>query len=520
MSGLVRTSVVVHAPRGAAPVLARLAPAREQHDELVVVEEHDGPVALAEPAPGVRVLSLPRPTGLQAALNLGAALARGLSLRLLEHVGAEPLVVPAEAFARVGGIDLLRDLEPGLLDLRERLAARDPEPGPDRAPLVSIVIPVRNRAELTAQCLQALARTCGRIPVEVIVADNGSDDWTGELVDRYDGWGLATRIANAENLGFGRACNQGLEAARGDHVLFLNNDTIPHPGWLEALVSTLDADPGVGAVGARLLYPNGTIQHAGVVLDSEGVSHHVHRGFPADDPAVTEERDLPAVTGACLLVRRPLLERLGGFDETYHMYVEDIDLCLRVWEAGSRVRYQPASVVTHLENGSVADRQWRDDNVLYGRQVFVRRWAGRWPAGVRKLAWPAVLPGGPPHLAVVALADELVDEPGSAAAWAATFAGVPATLVVYAPDESPGEVAARLVPALAEAGVGDDAGVDLLLVAVPRTSRGEAELAASVVAAFGDRSLDGPLAALPRIRPDARAELSRLAARARPPLAA
>lgn len=520
MSPRVRTSVVVHAPEGAAPVLARLAPGRDEHDELVVVEEHDGPVALAEPAPGVRVLSLPGPTGAQAALNLGAAVARGLSLRLLEHADAEPLVVPAEAFARVGGIDLMRPTGPGLAELRERLAARDPEPGPEPAPLVTIVIPVRGRAELTAQCLQALARTCGRIPVEVIVADNASEDWTAELVDRYAAWGLATRIANAENVGFGRACNQGLEAARGDHVLFLNNDTIPHPGWLEALVATVDADPGVGAVGARLLYPNGTIQHAGVVLDSEGVSHHVHRGVAADDLAVTEERDLPAVTGACLLVRRPLLERLGGFDETYHMYVEDIDLCLRVWDAGYRVRYQPASVVTHLENGSIVDIGWRNENVLYGRQVFVRRWAGRWPAGVRKLAWPIVLPGGPPHLAVVALADELVAEPRSAAAWAATFAGLPATLVVYAPDEAPSEVAARLVPALAAVGVDDEAGVDLLLVAVPRSSRGEAELAASVVAAFGERSLDGPLAALPRIRPGARDELARLAARALPPLAA
>ncbi|MEZ5102683.1 MAG: glycosyltransferase family 2 protein [Thermoleophilia bacterium] len=520
VSRRVRTSVVVHAPAGAAPVVARLGRQLEQHDELVVVQEHDGPVELAEPAPGVRVLSLPGPTGLQAALNLGAAVARGLSLRLHEHVDAEPLVVPAEAFARVGGLDLLRPVGPGLAELRDRLAARDPEPGPEPAPRVTIVIPVHDRAELTAQCLQALARTCGSVPVEVIVADNASDDWTAELVDRYARWGLATRIANEENLGFGRACNQGVEAARGDHVLFLNNDTIPHPGWLEALVATLDADPGVGAVGARLLYPDGTIQHAGVVLDSEGVSHHVHRGLPADDPAVTEERDLPAVTGACLILPRALLRRLGGFDESYHMYVEDIDLCLRVWEAGLRVRYQPAAVVTHLENGSIADVGWRNEHVLYGRQVFVRRWAGRWPAGVRKLAWPVVLPGGPPHLAVVALADELVAEPRSAAAWAATFAGLPATLVVYAPDAAPSDVAARLVPALAEAGVGDESGVDLLLVAVPRTSRGEAELASSVVAAFGERSLDGPLAALPRIRPDARAELARLAARALPPLAA
>jgi len=144
-------------------------------------------------------------------------------------------------------------------------------------PVVSIVIPVWNRPDLTSQCLEAIRRTAG-LPHEVIVVDNCSTDGTREFLAQEDEAGRLRAILNPENRGFGKACNQGLDAARGRHVLFLNNDTIPLAGWLEALVRTVEDDPGVGVVGSRLLYPDGTLQHSGIVWNDRLRLDHVHRG--------------------------------------------------------------------------------------------------------------------------------------------------------------------------------------------------------------------------------------------------
>ena len=214
---------------------------------------------------------------------------------------------------------------------------------------VSIVIPVFNRAELTEQCITSLAAaTTGDF--EVIVVDNASTDDTPALLDALGGAVIAIR--NAENQGFARACNTGARRANGDYVVFLNNDTIPHPGWLDALVAVIERDPEIGAVGARLLYPDGTIQHAGIAFSADFEPFHVYQGLPGKAPQVSVDRDCEAVTGACLLMPRALFLELGGFDEAYRMYFEDVDLCLRVRAAGRRVRYAAGSVVTHLERAS------------------------------------------------------------------------------------------------------------------------------------------------------------------------
>ena len=221
---------------------------------------------------------------------------------------------------------------------------------------VSIVIPVFNRAELTRDCLAALAATTrdrfAAVPgrVEVIVVDNASTDDTPALLA---GCGSAiTVVRHDENLGFARACNAGARHASGAYVVFLNNDTVPQPHWLDALVAAADSDPAIGAVGARLLYPNGTIQHAGLAFTPDFEPVHAFHGVAGDAPEVSHDRDCEAVTGACLLMPRALFLELGGFDEGYRMYFEDVDLCLRVRAAGRRVRYAAASVVVHLERAS------------------------------------------------------------------------------------------------------------------------------------------------------------------------
>ncbi len=261
-----------------------------------------------------------------------------------------------------------------------------------KAPVdVSIIIPVFNQLEYTKQCLEALTRNTPSELYEVVIVNNGSTDGTSDFLRREESAGSLRAVFNPENLGFAKACNQGAQIAQGQYILFLNNDTVPQPGWLEAMISMAESDPQIGIVGSRLLYPDGTIQHAGIAFTDQGLSYHVFRGAPGDYPAALESRDWPAVTGACLLIRRDLFQRLGGFDEDFHMYVEDLDLCLRAWEKGFRVAYCPTSVLIHFESASATDTARRDAQVRAGWQRLQERWAGRWPAQVWRLSQQASL---------------------------------------------------------------------------------------------------------------------------------
>ncbi|HEX3040678.1 MAG TPA: glycosyltransferase family 2 protein [Solirubrobacterales bacterium] len=213
----------------------------------------------------------------------------------------------------------------------------------------SVVVPVHGRAGLTERCLRLLLAD---LPAgcEAIVVDDASEDRTPRMLD---GFGEAIRALRLErNAGFAGACNAGAALARGEHLVFLNNDTEPQSGWLAALLDCAEAHPEAAVVGAKLLHPVGTVQHAGVVFGQDGYPHNLYAGFPAGHPAPNRKRRLQAVTGACMLVRREAFERVGGFDEGFLNSMEDVDLCLRLGEAGREVRYTPAAVVTHLESAT------------------------------------------------------------------------------------------------------------------------------------------------------------------------
>lgn len=244
-------------------------------------------------------------------------------------------------------------------------------------PRASIVIPVWNRADLTRTCLAALEATTRPTDFELIVVDNGSTDETSSLLAEQAAAGKLTVIANARNLGFAAACNQGAAAAAADAVVFLNNDTEPSDGWLDALLDAAEA-PDVGIVGARLLYPDGTIQHAGIEL-VDGVPDHPFRFAAADLPDANCRRDLDMVTGACLLAKRSLFEEIGGFDTCYVNGVEDVDLCLKAREAGYRVVYEPAALLTHHEGQTPG----RFDHVSQNLEKFFDRWRDRFDASGR-----------------------------------------------------------------------------------------------------------------------------------------
>ena len=241
----------------------------------------------------------------------------------------------------------------------------------------SIIIPVFNKAELTRNCLRTLRDTlAGAGEGEVIVIDNASSDETPEMLAEFP-W--ATVIRNERNLGFAGANNQGARIAKGQFLVLLNNDTQGFPGWLAAMLEVA-REPGVGAVGARLLFPNDTIQHAGVVVAGSVFGRgsfgpfHCRYGSPANDPTVTYRRDYQIVTGACLVTPRELYLELGGLDEIYWNGYEDVDYCLKVRERDLRVVYEPRATLYHFESQSGAQRFRK---VWWNVRTLTDRWRGK-----------------------------------------------------------------------------------------------------------------------------------------------
>jgi GT2 family glycosyltransferase len=216
---------------------------------------------------------------------------------------------------------------------------------------VSVVIPCFNRYELTVNCLAALKTD----NLEIILVDNGSFDDTRQLS------GTLT-VRNSHNLGFAKGCNQGAEVATGELVVFLNNDTEVQDGWLAPLVNQF-ADDTVSAVGPTLVYPDGTVQSAGIDITRDPIV--------ATNRTVSDGGNVWAVTGACLMVRKTVFDEVGGFDEGYWNGYEDVDLCLRIWESGGTVRHVPQSTVVHLESQSGPER-W--ERVRENEHRLQERW--------------------------------------------------------------------------------------------------------------------------------------------------
>jgi len=233
----------------------------------------------------------------------------------------------------------------------------------------SIVIPVRDRAALTTQCLDTLLGSPAQTAqIEIVVVDDASTDATPDTLAAYAD--QVEIVRHERNTGFGAACNDGATAAAGEWLLFLNNDTIPQPGWLDSLIAYAETRERLGVVGAKLLFPNDTVQHAGVVFSRRAHPLHIYAGFPADHPAVNVSRQFQAVTAACALIRRELFLDSGAFDPTFVNSYEDIDLCLRLRCLGYEIHYCHESVLYHLES---ATRDGLLDPANLGR--FLDRWA-------------------------------------------------------------------------------------------------------------------------------------------------
>jgi GT2 family glycosyltransferase len=221
-------------------------------------------------------------------------------------------------------------------------------------PLVSIVIPNRDAPQILKQCVNGLLHETRYPNIELVIVDNGSIE--AEVVQLYrslEREGRAVIVPFDRPFNFSAACNAGAAAARGDLLLFLNNDIeVIQPDWLEELVRWAER-PDVGIVGAKLLYPDRTIQHAGVVFGL-GLVGHIFSRAPEGVSGVFGSsecyRDYLAVTGACQMMRKDVFRRLGGYDERFRLVFSDVVLCLEARKAGYRVVYTPHARLVHHES--------------------------------------------------------------------------------------------------------------------------------------------------------------------------
>jgi GT2 family glycosyltransferase len=283
-------------------------------------------------------------------------------------------------------------------------------PPPAEPRLSAVVVSYETRDDLL-RCLAALAGNV-TLPHEVIVVDNASTDGSAAAV--REGFPTARVIQNAANAGFARACNQGLRAARAPLSLLLNSDAEVRPGAVEAMAALLDARPEVGIVGPRTRNADGTVQVSfGPALTplAEWRQRALVRAVRARDrgalsrlealSAVEHEPDW--VSGSCLMARAEALRAVGGFDEGFFLYEEDVDLCVRVRRAGYRVVFTPAAEVVHRLGRSMervpalSRREYHLSHLRYYRKHH--GWLGEavlraWLAGAAGAGWVAALGPG------------------------------------------------------------------------------------------------------------------------------
>ena len=228
---------------------------------------------------------------------------------------------------------------------------------PAEAPDVSIVLVLFNQAELTFGCLGSILETLadGRLSAELLILDNGSTDRTAELLERIEG---ATILREGVNLHFLKGVNHAARQARGRTLLLLNNDAQLLPGAVASALRTLDSAADIGAVGGRIILPDGTLQEAGSIVWSNGAASGYGRGQDPNDADFMFQRDVDFCSGAFLLTPMDTWREMGGFDERYApAYYEETDYCLRLWERGLRVVYDPDVAILHYEFGSAASSE-------------------------------------------------------------------------------------------------------------------------------------------------------------------
>jgi GT2 family glycosyltransferase len=302
-------------------------------------------------------------------------------------------------------VSVIRQLEPGQITHIRRIlyrrpsmrqaglasanssAARPPQIGratTDKIqPTVTIVIPTRDKATLLRNCLRTLEKFTDYPHYDVVIVDNGSKEKAAlRLIDRYRSKPSFQIISRPGPFNFSSLCNDGARCSQAEVLVFLNNDVeLFDREWLHRLVDWA-VRPDVGAVGAKLLFPNGSIEHAGVVLGHGGIAGHLYEGMPANEPGylaqLTSPRKIAAVTGACLAVQRSKFDAVGGFDtENLPVDLNDIDLCLKLADSGWATVWTPYCVLYHRQSAT-RGYPLRPSKLYRKEQDFFRkRWRHR-----------------------------------------------------------------------------------------------------------------------------------------------
>ena len=257
------------------------------------------------------------------------------------------------------------------------------------SPLVSIIIVNRNGATHLSRLLRVIDETI-HLNYEIIIVDNHSSDNSMDLIESYKNLPI-TLIRNNTNETFSHANNQGVNIAKGEYLLFLNNDTKPLDGWLNYLLETMMNNENVGAVGSKLIYPDCssskinkeksyTIQHSGIFFkEGDGYIKPFNRDNAEEYENLlnkSKEEEIIAVTAACMLVKKSTYLDVGGFDENYVYGYEDVDLCLKLHKAGYKNIYNPKSVLYHYEFGTQEKNNNKEvrDRRLNNQRIFIKRW--------------------------------------------------------------------------------------------------------------------------------------------------
>jgi GT2 family glycosyltransferase len=246
-------------------------------------------------------------------------------------------------------------------------------------PPVSVIIATRDRADLLERCVEGLLHRTKYPALEVIVVDNGSrEERTLELFAKYRDLENVRVLPYKGQFNWSAMNNAGAAEATGEILLFLNNDTdVTEQNWVRELVAQA-VRPEVGAVGAKLLFPDGTVQHAGIWLGPSVFARHLLRLSGRSDEGylgqLTLTRNLSAVTGACMAMRRDVFREAGGFDESFPVSYSDMDLCLRLVQRGYRIVWTPYAELLHLESASRGSSEWRWRKEEADLDRFCARW--------------------------------------------------------------------------------------------------------------------------------------------------
>jgi GT2 family glycosyltransferase len=284
--------------------------------------------------------------------------------------------------------NLARCGEEGTVTLRSDYGFYDVDYKLRGTPLVSILIPNKDQADTLRTCLESIKKKCMYPSYEILIIENNStEEATFSYYKELEAQGIRVLKYPKQGFNYSAINNFGVKEAKGEYLLFLNNDMeIITPDFMEKMVSNLQR-PQIGAVGAKLYYPDNTVQHAGIIIGIGGIAGHAFLGLARGRSGYLHKASLQmnvsAVTAACMMMKKEVFEEVGGFEEELSVAFNDVDLCLRIGKAGYKIVYNPHVELYHYESKS---RGAEDDEKKVRRfqseiEFMRSRWIGLLKAG-------------------------------------------------------------------------------------------------------------------------------------------